>query len=437
MIDIHELYKIYQAHPEVSTDTRHLPEGCIFFALRGERFDGNAYALEALERGASYAVVDDASLPEHPQLLRVSDTLTALQELAALHRATLSLPLIAITGTNGKTTTKELAAAVLSQGYNLLYTQGNLNNHIGVPLTLLRMRPEHQLVLIEMGASHPGDIDELCQIAQPNYGLITNIGKAHLEGFGSIEGVASTKGELYDWLRAHEGKAIRRFEDEWLTELGEGIPAVLYGQSQEALVRGYAHPEPNSPLLTLQWEVPVLNIPKQTTHTKLVGAYNVDNVLAAIALGLFFAVPVEAINTALEGYTPSNSRSQLIKSEANSIIADAYNANPSSMRSAVDNFLSISTEQPRLLILGDMNELGEASRYAHKELLTHIRSQLRAEDTLWLCGPLWEALEVEGIPCWHNVQALKASLEQTPPRGKFILVKGSNSIGLNQILELL
>lgn len=438
-----ELYPIYLAHSVVSTDSRRIEPGCIFFALRGDRFDGNAYALSALEAGAAYAVVDDASLPEHPQLLRVEDGLLALQELAALHRATLSLPVIAITGTNGKTTTKELAAAVLSRGYNLLYTEGNLNNHIGLPLTLLRMTREHQLVLVEMGASKPGDIEELCQIAQPNYGIITNIGKAHLEGFGSIEGVASTKGELYDWLREHEGKVIRREEDEWLTALGEGLPTVSYGSSSEATVQGRIVPHPSSRYLSLEWSVPALGMSAHRLDTHLVGDYNLSNVLAAIALGLFLDIKAEDIDAAIASYRPSNSRSQLIQTPHNVVVADAYNANPSSMHMALEAFAGSDAEHPRLYILGDMNELGTASDYAHREVLQWLASHLKEGEEAWLCGANFLRLRGElplpasQVQAFADVEELRGYLAVHPATSRSVLVKGSNGVGLGKILPLL
>lgn len=438
-----ELYQIYLSHPIVSTDSRRIEKGCIFFALRGERFDGNAYALAALESGAAYAVVDDASLEEHPRLIRVEDSLVSLQELAALHRATLSLPVIAITGTNGKTTTKELAAAVLSQGYRLLYTEGNLNNHIGLPLTLLRMTREHQLVLVEMGASKPGDIDELCQIAQPNYGIITNIGKAHLEGFGSIEGVASTKGELYDWLRENDGKVIRLEDDEWLAMLGEGIPTVSYGLSPQATVQGRVVSHTSSRYLSLEWSVPALEIPARQIDTHLVGDYNINNVLAAVALGLFLDIKPEAIDTAIASYCPSNSRSQLIQTSRNIVVADAYNANPSSMKMALEAFAQAESEHPRLYILGDMNELGTASDYAHREVLQWLEMHLGQGEEAWLCGPNFMRLADEqmgssvGVRAFEDVKALGEYLSAHPPLHRSVLVKGSNGVGLGKIIPQL
>lgn len=437
-MDIHSIYQLYLEHPEVSTDSRRLTPGCLFVALHGERFDGNAYAHSALKAGAAYAIVDDQSLEPDPRLILVEDTLTTLQELAALHRATLGTPVIAITGTNGKTTTKELSAAVLSRGYELLYTEGNLNNHIGVPLTLLRLRRAHQLALIEMGASAPGDIDELCQIAQPNYGVITNIGLAHLEGFGSIEGVERTKGELYDWLRRHEGKVIRREGDERLARLGRGIPAVTYGSSPEAVVYGELDTESDSPYLCFTWGAEAIDLRSRYQRTKLVGAYNIDNALVAVALGLFFDVKPDDIAEALETYTPSNSRSQLVVSGSNEIIADAYNANPSSMTTALDNFLSIPTDKRRIIILGDMNELGEDSLRQHRAILDHLYPYWHtAKGELWLCGPIWTRLAGSTHHCFADTATLIESLEAHRPEQALILVKGSNGIGLERIIPYL
>lgn len=435
MVSIEELYQLYTEHPIVSTDSRKIVSGCIFFALSGEHFDGNQYALEAIEKGAAYAVVDDEELAGHPQLLLVDDSLLALQELAALHRAKLSKPVIAITGTNGKTTTKELTAAVLSTTFNLLYTEGNLNNHIGVPLTLLRLTEQHDFALIEMGASKPGDIAELCEIAQPNYGLITNIGEAHLEGFQSILGVERTKAELYTWLREHDGKVIRREEDERLTRLSQGIPAVTYGTSSEAVIRAELKEQEDNMYLNFTWSAPAIQIDAQDQATNLVGAYNLDNALAAIAMGLFFGVSVASISKALSSYQPSNSRSQLTQTERNTLIIDAYNANPSSMHTALDNFAAIQSSKPKLLILGDMNELGSASEEAHHTLYNKIRSY--GLEAIY-CGPIWSTLLAnteESI--FANADKLAEYLSANLISDHLILIKGSNGIKLNQISTLL
>lgn len=435
MTSLETLYQHYLSHPIVSTDSRNIPEGCIFFALCGEHFDGNDYALEALQKGASYAVVDNPDLPEDERLLLVDDSLLALQELAALHRAKLSKPVIAITGTNGKTTTKELCAAVLSTSYKVLYTEGNLNNHIGVPLTLLRLREEHDFALIEMGANKPGDIAELCEIAQPNYGIITNIGEAHLAGFKSIIGVERTKAELYEWLRQHDGKAIRKEEDERLIRLSQGIPSVSYGQSQEATIRATRSQSNSSLYLHFTWEAPAIKVAKQEQTTQLVGDYNLDNALAAIALGLFFGVDVKQIKQALSAYQPNNHRSQYIQTAHNELIVDAYNANPSSMRVALENFVALPTDKAKLLILGDMNELGERAEEAHRSIYDLVAPLIQGGSMQALfCGPQWtQFLAKEQVQCFPDIEALSTYLNTHRPEQKLILIKGSNSIKLSSL----
>ena len=438
MISIEELYQIYLQHPIICTDSRKITKQCLFFALSGERFDGNQFALSAIEQGAAYAIVDSEDLPEHPQLLHVEDTLLALQELAALHRATLSKPVIAITGTNGKTTTKELVAQVLSSTFNILYTEGNLNNHIGVPLTLLRLKDEHDFAIIEMGASKPGDIDELCQIAQPNYGIITNIGEAHLEGFQSIIGVERTKGELYAWLKEHDGKIIRKDDDERLARLGKGIPSVTYGQSSDAVIQGKLS-EQNGVFLAFQWSAPAINIGIQEQTTQLVGAYNLDNALAAISLGLFFGIEPSKIVESIAAYKPQNSRSQFILTKLNNkLIADAYNANPSSMRSAITNFQQLSTELRKTLILGDMNELGASSEDAHHSIFNDLIEPMLSEDCqVILCGPIWTKLLSSDtrVTRYASASELHDALSLEPITDAFILLKGSHGIQLEKIIN--
>lgn len=440
MITIEDLYSIFLDYPSISTDSRRVSSGCLFFALSGERFDGNQFALSAIEQGAAYAVVDSEELPDHPQLLRVEDSLLALQELAALHRAKLSKPVIAITGTNGKTTTKELTAQVLGTSYNILYTEGNLNNHIGVPLTLLRLKEEHDFAIIEMGASKPGDIDELCQIAQPNYGIITNIGEAHLEGFQSIIGVERTKGELYAWLREHDGKIVRKENDERLARLGKGIPAVTYGQGADAVVQGRLT-EDRGVFLSFDWSAPAISIAPQHQSSQLVGAYNIDNALAAISLGLFFGVEPHKIVEAIASYSPNNSRSQFIEtSKGNHVIADAYNANPSSMSIATKNFLSLQSGRSKVLILGDMNELGASSEEAHIKLFRDlIEPHLSETCKLILCGPIWTSLlkDYEGIQTFADHVALMEYLREYPIEQSLILIKGSHGIKLEQVIPIL
>ncbi len=447
---IEELYHIYKEHPVVETDSRKLTEGCVFFALKGANFDGNQYAKEALEKGASYAVVDDESV-QGEGIILVEDTLEALQDLASYHREQLGIPLIAITGTNGKTTTKELTAEVLKKSYNLLYTEGNLNNHIGVPLTLLKMTEEHQLALIEMGASKQGDIAELCAIAQPNYGLITNIGLAHLEGFGSLAGVKATKGELFDYLKKHEGIVFFNEEDKMLSAMAKGIPSLSYGSRKEATVRSAQVKD--DLMLSFEWFVPALKLNNVEQKTNLVGAYNLDNCLAAISIGLYFDVKAEDICQAIADYKPTNSRSQFIESEkGNKIIADAYNANPTSMSLAIDNFFKISEGKSRVFILGEMKELGEAREEAHQKIYDKVLKTKEAGDFVILYGSAWlglkpvlnEEMKQNSNPNFRDAitvmmpLSLKALIEWVERyKNTYILVKGSNSMGLNKVLPYL
>ena len=440
MITLEELYAIYLRHPEVSTDSRRIPKDGLFFALRGERFDGNAYAEAALSAGAAYAIIDDPIHATDERMLLVEDSLHTLQLLAAHHRDALGLPLIAITGTNGKTTTKELTAAVLAQSYDLLYTEGNLNNHIGVPLTLLRLRSHHQLALIEMGASKPGDIAELTAIAHPNYGLITNIGQAHLEGFGSLEGVRRTKGELYEYLRLHGGIIFYNADDATLTSMSEGETRLGYSTAGQSTVQGALLPHADEGLfLRFRWSAETLSPEAYEVTTQLVGDYNLPNALAAVTIGTYFDVPPAKICEALSQYTPSNSRSQFMRtSRGNRVIADAYNANPSSMRTALSNFLAIEPAlRPRIVILGDMNELGASSHEAHQELYQKLSSTTTPPLEIYLCGPHWREELGDQPQVYSNVEELIAHIEAHPITKSLILVKGSNSIHLGKLLPYL
>ena len=429
-MDTENLYQLFIKHPVVTTDSRHCPEGSLFFALKGERFDGNQYAAAALEKGCAYAVIDNPEYLSGDRTILVDDTLRALQALAREHRDRLGLPVIGITGTNGKTTTKELIAAVLSTQYNLLYTEGNLNNHIGVPLTLLRLRETHQLAVIEMGASHPGDIRELVEIAHPNYGLITNVGQAHLQGFGSFDGVIRTKGELYDYLRAHGGEIFIREEDEILRGIAQGLPQTTYGSGEEAFIHGRLT-EVN-PFLSLEWQEKGTD-ESYPVDTHLIGGYNIHNVLAAIAIGRYFKVPADRINQAIAAYTPTNNRSQFQQTERNSLVIDAYNANPSSMRAALENFGAMPGA-PKALILGDMRELGPESDRLHAEIVRLIDAG--HYDRVYLCGEHFSAVG-SGYRCFQSTEALLETLEREPLTGYHILIKGSRGIGLERTLKFL
>lgn len=447
-MDIERLYKIYLEHPQVSTDSRRLPEGCMFFALRGESFNGNLFAASALESGATVAVVDDATVipANDDRYILVPDVLQTLQALAKYHRQQFHGPVLQITGTNGKTTTKELIAAVLSQQLNVLYTQGNLNNHIGVPLTLLRLHPnEHEIAIIETGANHPGEIDFLTHIVNPDYGLITNVGRAHIEGFGSFEGVKKTKGELYDFLQQKPSahifvNASNADLTEMLVQRGIDIQTekcITYGRDGNGICQGDVID--CNPMLQLWWQAEGQE--RTSVQTNLIGAYNIDNVLAAVAVGLHFGITAEAICTALSTYAPSLGRSEYRKTQHNELIIDAYNANLTSMQAALDNFSRINHPQ-KMVILGDMKELGTVSEEAHQQVL-EAAIQCGAQ-TIWLVGEEFgKAAKQKDCPAsirlrtFADVQAVKEAIASQQPTDFLILIKGSNSTRLHQLPETL
>ena len=429
---LEELYSLFQAHSVITTDTRHCPEGSLFFALRGERFDGNAFALQALQAGCAFAVVDDPAVGGDERLLHVPDVLTTLQQLAALHRRTLGTPIVQITGTNGKTTTKELTAAVLARKFDLLCTQGNFNNHIGVPKTLLQLRPHHQMAVIETGANHPGEIALLTDLVQPECGLITNVGMAHLEGFGSFEGVMRTKGELYDFLRHKPGGFIFLHADnEHLCRMAGSLPAVRYGlPGHDCYTEGEVLD--CTPFLRLRFRTQGGAWHEVQTH--LIGAYNVANVLAAAAVGAHFGVPDVDIAEALAAYEPTNNRSEWMRTQRNELIVDAYNANPTSMKAALDNFALIAHDH-KMAILGEMRELGTASDEAHRAVAAQAAS-LHCEEA-WLVGEAFRA-HAAGARWFPSVAEVKAALEaEGAPTGRLILVKGSNGTRLFELPERL
>lgn len=434
MID--SIYSKFLISKGISTDTRDNLEGKMFFALKGANFDANLFALDALEKGALFAVVDDRSLAgKDDRLILVDNVLLTLQELAAYHRKKINIPVIAITGTNGKTTTKELIASVLSTKYNVLYTEGNLNNHIGVPLTLLRLNKEHQLAIIEMGASKKGDIKELVDIARPNYGIITNIGIAHLEGFGNFDGVVATKGELYDYIRENNAILFVNKSDELLCKLANGIEQTTYSLDKDSNIQGGII-QKASPLLSFYYTEKNKN-ERIEVDTNLLGAYNINNLLVAVLIGRFFSVENEDIKEALSNYKPNNSRSQLIVKENLQIIADAYNANPSSMKAALTNFLSIRSELDKLMILGDMNELGEDSETEHLAIYDYYQKELKKNNIdLILCGKIWHKLLADKEQSFENVDSLISHLDKNPLSGKLVLVKGSNGVGLSKLINL-
>lgn len=423
-----DIYQLFLHHQQVTTDSRHCPAGSLFFALKGERFDGNQYASKALKAGCAYAIIDDPACYEGERTILVDDVLTTLQQLAQHHRRALGLPILGITGTNGKTTTKELVAAVLATKYNVLYTEGNLNNQIGVPLTLLRLNPDHEFAVIEMGASHPGDIKELVELVHPNYGLITNVGCAHLEGFGSYEGVLNTKCELYDFLRRTKGKVFVKAESQELRQKAKGLEQILYGESDEAFASG--HVVSCDPFLTFDWKQ---QGKLHTVETHLIGGYNLDNVLAAVAIGRYLKVPAERISRAIAAYEPTNNRSQLKQTAKNSLIVDAYNANPSSMKVAIENFKQMRVS-PKAVILGDMRELGETSDALHAEVVEQLKAA--GFDKVILCGYHFSKVGQAFAP-YKDTEALMQALQAAPLEGYHILIKGSHSMGLEKVAELL
>ena len=425
---ITELYELFIHYPNITTDSRNCPKGSLFFALKGDKFDGNRYAKDALSIGASYAVIDNPDYYINERTIVVKDSLKALQQLAHHHRKVLDIPVVGITGSNGKTTTKELLAAVLSSKFNLLYTEGNLNNHIGVPLTLLKLNHEHELAVIEMGANHIGEIAELAAIAQPNFGIITNIGYAHLEGFGSFEGVLKAKGELYEYIRKTKGTIFIREEDDTLQSIAMGLNKITYGESEAAFASGQV--QNCSPFLTINWrqqgEV-------HTTKTHLVGSYNINNLLVAIAVGRYFKIPTERINRALEAYEPTNNRSQLVKTEHNNLIIDAYNANPSSMKAALENFKAIQSDA-KAIILGDMFELGEDSQQLHSELVEMIKEG--GYSKVMLCGKEFSETG-KAFTTFVTTEGLVEYLKENPLSGYTVLIKGSRGMGLEKVIALL
>ena len=428
-MSISELYELYLHKPKVTNDSRNCPLGSIFFALKGENFDGNQYASKALQSGCSYAVIDNPEYFIGERTILVENVLKALQQIAHKHRKALGTPVIGITGTNGKTTTKELLAAVLSTKYNLLYTEGNLNNQIGVPLTLLRLNHQHEMAVIEMGASHPGDIKELVEIASPNFGLITNVGQAHLEGFGSFEGVIKTKGELYDYIRQTKGKIFIKKENEYLQSIARGIEQITYGADENSFASGSI--VSSSPFLVFNWKQ---QGKIHTVETHLIGGYNVDNVLAAVAIGRYFKIPAERISRAIAAYEPTNNRSQFKETENNKLIIDAYNANPSSMKVAIDNFAAMDVTTPKAVILGDMRELGPTSELLHAGIVTQIEAA--GFDKVYLCG---DHFSTTGTNFLHfkSIDELIAELTSNPLKGYHILIKGSRGMTLEKTLPLL
>lgn len=424
---IPELYLIYQQYPSVQTDTRKLKNGDLFFALKGPNFNGNQFALKALEAGAVYAIVDEDEYATDERIFLVDNVLQTLQQLAKYHREQFNIPFIAVTGSNGKTTTKELIHAVLSSHFITYTTQGNLNNHIGIPLTILQVKKDAQIAVIEMGANHQKEIQGYCVYTQPTHGIITNCGKAHLEGFGGIEGVRKGKGELYDFIREHHG-TIFAFEDfDYLHDMSKGIENIVWYGTRKGAVIGDV--KVSEPFLKVSF---TKGVSFDALQTQLVGAYNLPNILCAVAAGKYFHVPDEKIKTAIESYSPSNSRSQLIKKGSNTIILDAYNANPTSMKAAIENFANIKAEN-KILMLGGMMELGDESIAEHQSIINLIE-QYHWNDVVLVGGDFSKVKHPYHF--FTNSYKAKEWLQQQQLENTHLLVKGSRSMQMEKVLDV-
>ncbi len=429
---IGDIYKIYQRNPSIQTDTRKLKKNDLFFALKGPNFNGNEFAAQALEHGAAYIFVDEKLSFNDDRVILTGNVLQTLQDLAKFHRVQLDklspdkkVPFIAVTGSNGKTTTKELLSKVLSSRYKTYTTEGNLNNHIGVPLTLLKIKEDAEMAVIEMGANHLGEIASYCEYAMPTHGLITNCGKAHLEGFGSIENVKKGKGELFDYLRDHKGTAFINNDDEAIYQLSAGITEVISYGNNDGNVKGRILK--SDPFL----EVDISDAIPFSVKTNLVGSYNFSNVMAAFCIGRFFNIDDQQIKEAIENYFPSNSRSQLIKDGSNIIIADTYNANPGSMKAAIENFASMKGEK-KILLLGSMMELGAESKNEHESIVSLI-DKYRWSGVV-LVGKGFGEIS-NRYTNYENVFQAKEWLQKLHPENAHILVKGSRSMQMEKVLE--
>jgi UDP-N-acetylmuramoyl-tripeptide--D-alanyl-D-alanine ligase len=433
MENIKSLYQLFLQHPQIITDSRLCQPGSLFFALKGDKFNGNDFAIQALEKGCNYAVVDEPSLKGKEGMIWVDDVLQTLQLLANYHRKQLAIPIIGITGTNGKTTTKELTYAVLSQKYKTYATKGNLNNHIGVPLTLLSMNASTEIGIVEMGANHIGEIEKLCDIADPDFGIITNIGQAHLEGFGSYEGVKKTKNELYKHIAGKKGLLFVNADDKTLLELSNQIERKFYSESASNCSVNAKNVRV-SPYLN--FTLKDCNTGKEAAiNTSIVGKYNVYNALAAACAGKHFGIDLQLIAQAISSYNPTNNRSQLIETSKNKIVMDAYNANPSSMKVAVENFDAIDHPN-KTVILGGMKELGASSQKAHNELFEMVQS--KDFSGIYLLGEEFEAFShMKGVQWFTNSETLAEQLQDKPLENSLILVKGSRSNKLEIILPYL
>ena len=433
-----QLYPIYLKHPSICTDTRKISASCLFFALKGDNFDGNAFAGKALENGAAFAIIDDPQYAVNDRFILVSNVLKALQDLAQFHRSKLLIPIIGITGTNGKTTTKELTNSVLSHHCRSYATEGNLNNHIGVPLTLLSINKDSDIAIVEMGANHQNEIEFLCNIAQPTHGLITNVGKAHLEGFSGIEGVKSTKGELYDYLAVTGGTAFINRDNFLLVDMSRERNVknvVYYGKSPDNYLS--ARLNEASPCLVVGWQVGTREIDgrSNTAVSNLPGIYNFENIVAAICIGSFFKLTVEQINAGISAYKPENNRSQILNTTNNTIICDYYNANPSSMMVALDNLETIDAKN-KVMILGDMFELGDEAAMEHL-LIIEKAIQTPSEQRIFIGEAFYKLKKNIPADFYRTTKEAYGALKANPIQNATVLIKGSRGMKLELLVELL
>lgn len=433
MITTQQLYQHYLNHRLISTDTRIISPGCLFFALKGENFDANTFAAEAIALGAAFAVVDDHDLEANERFLKVPDTLTALQELAKYHRQQLNIPVIGLTGSNGKTTTKELIRAVLAERYNTFATKGNLNNHIGVPLSILSLNETTEIAVIEMGANHQKEIEFLCEIAQPTHGLITNVGMAHLDGFGGFEGVKKGKAELYAYLKAHHGFAFINRDNPYLLEMSSkaGLNKVIYyGAEKENSISGKLNN--SDPLIEFEW---TNGDQVHAARANLTGTYNFENILAAICIGHFFRLNAIEINQGLAHYFPTNNRSQLTKTEKNTVICDFYNANPSSMTAALHNLNNLNAEQ-KTAIIGDMFELGAEAPEQHEKVI-RLATEINVQKLIFIGKHFFAFKDQYGGHFFETPAGAEIYLKENPVKEQLILLKGSRGMALERLLPLL
>ena len=424
-----KLYQSFQDHPDICIDSRKVTKGCLFFAFKGSSFDGNAFAQDAIDRGAKFAIIDDPDYKTGAQFILVNDVLNTLKDLARIHRTRLKATFIGITGTNGKTTTKELISRVLSTKYSTHSTQGNLNNHIGVPLTILSCGSSSEMVVVEMGANHLGEIEELCEIARPDFGLITNIGKAHLEGFGNFERIIEAKSELFRFIKSHNGKAFVNIDNVLLVRLSNQIERITYGSSRKCSLRGRIIN--NLPYLKIKWKS---EGPWETLNTKIFGDYNFENVIAALCVGNYFGIKPDEMRNVIENYTPDNNRSQLIKTAHNQIILDAYNANPTSMTAALKNFGAL--DQPnKLAILGDMLELGKETKNEHLQIIKLLEA-FGIHDIV-LIGPVFSRIGAS-LECRSFIDVVTARhwFQSSPVKNYTILIKGSRGMHLEELVDV-